>query len=66
MLGGIQPLAAFHDEGLDARDDGQPVGSCPYAMGSDERQEWLVGWHERDRLDEDVAGTIERCAPREG
>ena len=65
-MDGIQPLCAFHDEGMDARDSGQPVSSCPYADGSDEHQEWFEGWHERDGLDEHDAITAERFSPREG
>jgi ribosome modulation factor len=65
MVNDIQPLTAIHDDGMDARDGGHPVNACPYPMGSDERHEWLEGWHERDAVDEDDAEAPERFPPRE-
>jgi len=60
-----QPLSAIHDEGMDARDDGRPVSACPYPNGSEEWQEWVEGWHERDGLDEGDVPEAERFIPRE-
>jgi ribosome modulation factor len=65
MVNDIQPLTAIHDDGMDARDGGHPVGACPYPPGSDERQEWLEGWHERDSREGGDAATVERFLPRE-
>jgi ribosome modulation factor len=66
MMDGIQPLCAFRDEGIDARDNGQLVSACPYPIGTDEHQEWQEGWHERDGLEENDTKTVERFLPREG
>ena len=65
MVNDIQPLTAIHDDGMDARDGGHPANACPYPVGSDERQEWLEGWHERDGRDADEGVTVERFLPRE-
>jgi ribosome modulation factor len=65
MVDDIRPLSAIRYEGMDARDGGQPAGSCPYPLGSDERGEWLEGWHERDGLDAGDVMAIERFSPRE-
>ena len=32
------------DEGMQAGLDDLPVGSCPYAPRSSERETWLEGW----------------------
>lgn len=36
------------DAGRRACNDRQPVDSCPYPDGSDERESWLVGYRQAD------------------
>lgn len=32
-------------EGRRARENGQPIGACPYIRSAYEREEWCAGWH---------------------
>lgn len=37
------------DEGVRARARGRGRDACPYALGSEEREEWLEGYDGRER-----------------
>ena len=41
------------DEGVDAYCLFQPRSACPYAASSREAQDWLRGWDEAKRIDEE-------------
>jgi len=43
------------DEGVDAFIRGLPAEACPYAADTDgaKREQWLDGWHDAKRYDED-------------
>ena len=55
MTASDQSIHAVFAEGMEAREDDQPVTSCPYLPGTDEHAHWVDGWHEPDGLDEDEA-----------
>lgn len=32
-------------EGRRARENGQPIGACPYIVSAPEHEEWCAGWY---------------------
>jgi ribosome modulation factor len=41
------------DEGVDAYCAGIPRAHCPYPAGSSEHDDWLHGWDEASRIDQE-------------
>lgn len=68
MSGGLipfLPLSLIRYQGMKARDEGMPAGTCQYRIATDEWHVWLDGWHNQDPFDEDDASGFKRLILRD-
>jgi ribosome modulation factor len=47
----LPPPKSVFDEGMASYLSGLPRQDCPYPPGSDEREQWLLGWDQTARRD---------------